>query len=375
MAGVAEEPSRSPELPRDGLLSGGPELGGGLHGDDLRPLLHQRADDGRDPQAGQELPAESGKPQTSTLPRPHILPEETPAEYGRRLEQAQGAVRRALSEPTDDREAVRRRLMEPLRLGGKAIDVLSAELRHPLLEAVNKAQEDIENGHHGEDDHGSWDGRWSRPTERQVNTVHKLHLQWPAGSNSDTREALTTAAQGRELRWSEMNEETRQEFRLAADDQWKKWLENEAVMVLGLDESRAVEQELERKGELERIMNPRFILVDKNAKLRSPECPLPLKANARIIVPGFRDLANLNGELRTDSPTASRIAQHVVCCVCAGHPEWCLLSAGVRAAFLKGDPYVQRQLYIRGTNPKLAPSIGIPTGCVAKVLTGIFWSC
>ena len=205
---------------------------------------------------------------------------------------------------------------------------------------------------------------------------HKLQMQWPSGSNSDIREALTTAAQGRELRWSEMNEETRQEFRLAADDQWKKWLENEAVMVLGPDESRAVEQELERKGELERIMNPRFILVDKNAKLRSPERPLPLKANARIIVPGFRDLANLNGELRTDSPTASRIAQHVVCCVCACHPEWCLLSADVRAAFLKGDPYVQRQLYIRRTNPKLGPSIGIPTGCACgQSPQGHFWSC
>ena len=178
-------------------------------------------------------------------------------------------MRRALSEPTDDREAVRRRLMEPLRLGGKAIDVLSAELRHPLLEAVNKAQEDIENGHHGEDDHGSWDGRWSRPTERQVNTVHKLQMQWPSGSNSDAREALTTAAQGRELRWSEMNEETRQEFRLAADDQWKKWLENEAVMVLGPDESRAVEQELERKGELERIQGSSWLTRTPSSDLLS----------------------------------------------------------------------------------------------------------
>ena len=176
--------------------------------------------------------------------------------------------------------------MEPLRLGGKAIDVLSAELRHPLLEAVNKAQEDIENGHHGEDDHGSWDGRWSRPTARQVEIVKKLQMTWPSGSNSDTKEALTTAAHGRELRWSEMDEDTRQAFRVAAADQWNKWLENEAVTVLNPEESRAVEQELEMKGELERIMNPRFILVDKNSKLRSPECPLPLKANARIIVPG-----------------------------------------------------------------------------------------
>ena len=64
LAGVAGEPSRSPDLPRDGLLGGGPEPGGGLRGEsDLRPLLPRQADDGRDPEAGQELPVESMKSQ------------------------------------------------------------------------------------------------------------------------------------------------------------------------------------------------------------------------------------------------------------------------------------------------------------------------
>ena len=281
---VGEDASPEPDGQRPGLLGGDPTSDQGAAGDDLPPLLPQQAaDDGL--HHAQVLPVADGGAAAAEL-QLGVPAGETPAEYGRRLEQAQGAVRRALSEPTDDRQAVRRRIMEPLRLGGKAIDVLSAERRHPLLEAVNKAQEDIENGHHGEDDHGSWDGRWSRPAARQVEIVKKLQMTWPSGSNSDTKEALTTAAHGRELKWSEMDEDTRQAFRVAAADQWNKWLENEAVTVLNPEESRAVEQELEMKGELERIMNPRFILVDKNSKLRSPECPLPLKANARIIVPG-----------------------------------------------------------------------------------------
>ena len=55
---------------------------------------------------------------------------------------------------------------------------------------------------------------------------------------------LTTAAHGKELRWSEMNEGTRDKFRASAVDQWNKFVENKAVKVLTLDESKAVLQEL-----------------------------------------------------------------------------------------------------------------------------------
>ena len=100
-----------------------------------------------------------------------------------------------------------------------------------------------------------------------------------------------------------MDEETRQQFRIAAGEQWEKWIENGAIEVLPLHQSRTILQELERKGELDRVLQPRFVLTDKNASLRTPECDLPLKASARIVVPGYRDLANLQNELRRDAPT------------------------------------------------------------------------
>ena len=175
----------------------------------------------------------------------------------------------------------------------------------------------------------------------------------------------------KELRLSAMNEETRNAFREAAVNQWQKWIENQAVRVLSLQQSRAVYQELERKGELNRILQPRFVLTDKNALHRTPTCPLPLKAFARIVVPGYLDLANLRNELKRDAPIGSRLAQHLLFTIAAAHPSWHLRSADVRAAFLKGDPYIQRILHIKETNISKRPSIPIPHGCVVQILKGV----
>lgn len=193
---------------------------------------------------------------------------------------------------------------------------------------------------------------------------------WPSGNGE--HEALTTAAQGKELRWSEMDEGRRDKFRDSAVDQWNKFVENKAVKVLTLEESKAVMQELKMKGEEQRVLTPRFVMVDKNAPLRTKDKPLPLRANSRHIVPGFKDIENLQGGLRKDAPTASRISQHLVACMAAQHPDWCLQSADVRAAFLKGDPYVEREIYMGPADPRRGPTIPIGLGCVAKVLKGIF---
>lgn len=50
------------------------------------------------------------------------------------------------------------------------------------------------------------------------------------------------------------------------------------------------------------------VLTDMNANLRTPERDLPWKANARLVVTGFRDLTNSHGELWNDVPTGSRLS-------------------------------------------------------------------
>ena len=292
-------------------------------------------------------------------------------ERGGRLERAQGALRRSLSEGAEAGDFKRRQLV-PLSIGGKVIDVLAAQVSklHPLVQAVTWAEEDRLQGLLWERDHGTWDGRWTLPSSFEVEAMETIGWLWPPGGAE--HEALTTAAQSKELRWSEMSEETRDKFRVAAKEQWDKWLENEAVKVLSLEESEGIYQELQRKGELERILQPRFVLTDKNAALRTPTNDLPLKANARLVVQGFRDLANLQGELRKDAPTASRIGQHILCCVSAFYVKWRLWSCDVRAAFLKGDPYMCRQLFLTCTDPKKGPTIPLGRKILARVLKGVF---
>ena len=283
----------------------------------------------------------------------------------RTLERAAGAVRRSLSEgalPDSKRRITQTEMTE----------VLSAEAaarRHPLELAVDLAREDVKNAVHFVEDHGSWDGRWNFPSKSTVELFQRLGWQWPPSSSNDV---LTTAASGKECNWHRMTDDVRDKFRQAAQEQWSKWEENDAIKVMSLSESRAVYQELERKGELQRVLQPRFVLTDKNSSLRTAENQLPLKANARIVVPGYLDLANLRGELRRDAPTGSRLAQHVLFTVGSCYPSWKLLGADVRAAFLKGDPYISRELFIKGTDPKRGPSIPIPNGCLARVLKGVF---
>lgn len=185
----------------------------------------------------------------------------------------------------------------PLQLGGRSIDVLLAEqdtVIHPLLRAALQAQEDIKNNYLMEEDHGTWDGRWPLPSRGDWETYEVANWSWPSGGADmqEVLEAQTGGGNHKELRWSTMDEETRAQFRTAAEEQWSKWVENGAIEVLDLVQSRQIRQELERKGELDRILQPRFVLTDKNSGLRTPQCPLPLKASARIVVPGYRDLAN-----------------------------------------------------------------------------------
>jgi len=76
--------------------------------------------------------------------------------------------------------------------------------------------------------------------------------------------------------------------------------------------------------------------------------------------------------LRRDAPTGSRLAQHFLFCVAAFHTWWSIISADVKAAFLKGDPYLDRELYLKNTNPATSPSLPLKEGQLCRVLKGIF---
>ncbi|CAJ1414999.1 unnamed protein product [Effrenium voratum] len=261
---------------------------------------------------------------------------------------------------------------EALTMSSTEIDRIATETDgvHPLLRLQALAENDRRHPLECLDaDHGSWDGRWSHICQAEWNLMRELGEKFP---NGDCHNVAAVQTARKEYPWKPMPEPTKHAFREAAVKNWKAYVDNNAIKVLSLQESRAVKRELARRGELDRILQPRFVLTDKHDGLRTEGNPLPLLASARMVVPGFRDRANLEGRLRRDAPTGSRISQHLLFIMASAHPGWALISADVKSAFLKGDPYVQRELYMTGTNPNVGPTVPIPDGCLARVLKGVF---
>ncbi|CAE7402794.1 dnaJ, partial [Symbiodinium sp. KB8] len=253
--------------------------------------------------------------------------------------------------------------------------VLQTEAVHPLLQVQAQVEIDRMNPMsyaEAERDHGSWDGRWSLPSSSQHQLLQNLGAPLPTGVPHEFQECSAALAR-KEYKWSQMGPKDKELWGKAAEKGWSAYVDNSAVEILSLKESQAVRKRLAQAGELDKIMVPRFVLTDKADGVRTAENPVPPQPSARLIVPGFQDRANLQGELRRDSPTGSRLSQHLLLCLTAWFgTTWSLLSCDVKSAFLKGDPFVARELYISGTNTKTSPSIPLPEGCLAKVLKGIF---
>ena len=241
---------------------------------------------------------------------------------------------------------------------------------HPLLQVQALAELDrrfpLDNLEY---DLGTWDGRWSLLCERDWKLRESLGLALPTGVEHET---LAAQAARREFVYSKLPPEQKCLFEEAAVAGWKAYLDNKAVEVLSMSESAKIRQELARRGESDRVMRPRFVLVDKHEPLRAPEHDLPIKASARLVVPGYKDHSNLNNLVRRDSPTGSRLAQHYLFCVAAARPRWHLMSGDVKAAFLKGDEFIDRELYLMATDTRSNPGIPLAPGQLARVKKGIF---
>ena len=74
----------------------------------------------------------------------------------------------------------------------------------------------------------------------------------------------------------------------------------------------------------------RWVLTDKNERLRVSKPNLPLKAKARLVVRG--DMEDPTG-IRSDAPTASLLSLQVLCSTAASR-GWRLLSADAANAYL-----------------------------------------
>ena len=176
------------------------------------------------------------------------------------------------------------------------------------------------------EDRGSWKGQWPLPSRSEWQAVEKTKQLWPRGE----QEASVVQTARKEYRWKQMNAEEKVLYKEAADKGWQIWVDNEAVDVLSPEESQKVRSRLRQEGESHRILTPRFVYTDKNDGLRTSKHPLPARASARIVVPGFRDVSAY--DVRKDAPTASRISVHLLLTFTASF-MWTLLSADIKSAF------------------------------------------
>ena len=220
-------------------------------------------------------------------------------------------------------------------------------------------------------DHGTWDGRWPMPTRSDWEAQETLREMWPTSSH----EVYAAQTARKELKWTTMKEVDKPAFQEAANKGWSVWTENDAVQVLTPEASDRVVASLRAKGELHRILQPRWVFTDKNDGLRTDAHDLPVRASARLVVPGYKDLDSFG--VRKDAPTASRTTQHMIFTytACNYRKGWRLKSADIKAAFMKGELFEEgeRELWISNVKGVAGePRLPLPPGCIARLKKGIF---
>ena len=361
-------PSVSAELPRQSPVPGpgGPFLEAGaesFRGRLREAMMRSRAERGRDlpPVSAEEFvrasASESSAPvsrrpstlvgplasraasQEPTTPRRGSLQEPVPA--GAATGSLEGDLEfGGTKRPAEvDAEALREQARGP----GVPFDALVLEKEavlsaaragegevHPLVRLQAQAALDRAEGRDTEaPDHGTWDGRWPLPRRTEFEAMTRCGLKWPTG-----REAFAVQAARKEYHWRTMTPEQRQAFKEAAAEAWNVWIKNDAVEVLSEQETEKTLATLRQRGELHKVLTPRYVFTDKHDGVRTETNKLPLKASARLVVPGYKDVTAF--DLRKDAPTASRTSQHLLFSVGASKFKagWRTGFADVKSAFL-----------------------------------------
>ncbi|CAK9071940.1 unnamed protein product [Durusdinium trenchii] len=249
-------------------------------------------------------------------------------------------------------------------------NILKNATMHPLRAIQLQVEKDKKaDGNLAVQDHGSWSGKWPLPTRTSWEAHEISCTLWPCGEH-EVNAAKTTR---REVKWKDIPMHERAKYRKAAETGWKVQVDNGAFEILSDEESERIKAKLRASGQLHKILTPRYIYTDKHDGLRSDSNPLPLLANARVVIPGYKDETTYC--VRKDAPTSSRNSQHMLFIVAAAR-KWCLWSADVKSAFLKGEHFQEgeRELYIcniRCTSVD-EPMLPFSAGGLARVRKGVF---
>ena len=174
----------------------------------------------------------------------------------------------------------------------------------------------------------------------------------------------------KELRWTEIPEAMRDQFRQAECTQWKEHLAYDALQPLSLEDSERIRSEVPA----ERILRCRWAYRDKNYARRREGGDVPWKCKSRLVIAGHTDpdLTDESMRLSTDAPTLSRagltcLLQMTADGLCESDP-WTLAAGDIRCAFLTGS-YLTRELYMH------QPKTGFPDmvpGQLVRIKKNVF---
>ena len=239
---------------------------------------------------------------------------------------------------------------------------------HPLRRLCFEAAEERADGCLAVEDRGSWKGCWPLPSRSQLRAMKLAGTMLPRGE----QEAMAATAR-KEYKWRELSPADKEKFREAAADGWNVWVQNDAVEVLKPEVAKHVRERLKQTQQSSLILKPRYVFTDKNDGLRTESNPLPIRASARLVVPGYKDISAYT--VRKDAPTASRTSVHMLL-VFTSSNKWHLMSADVKSAFLKGELFAEGELilYIENvqTSDPTEPLLPLGEGGLARLRKGIF---
>ena len=194
-------------------------------------------------------------------------------------------------------------------------DVCPFREDHPLHEVWHRATSDVAAAKPMEfGDHGFMMGHEPMPTRRDLEACSGKGFRFLPALLMPTCSVAQLWRLGKEHEVNRMSRQQQEKLQKKATDHWSFWLEHDAVRVLSEEERAERIRHLTADGRIHEVMQPRWVLTDKNAWKSATQCPLE-DPSSRLIVPGFQDVCFQQGQLRSDAPTACRDSQHLLCYV------------------------------------------------------------
>ncbi len=164
---------------------------------------------------------------------------------------------------------------------------------------------------------------------------------------------------GKELDAKWFDRKERQAFAVSDDKEWQSFLETGAVSIIPPNQVSQIPGD--------RIFSMPFRFIRTNKDKSGDD----LIAKSRIVTPGHvdpdGDVPIEHGGFRTDAPTASQLAFHMLCSS-AVRKKWKLRSFDCKTAFLTGEAH-NRELYVRPPREGLP---GVPPGSLIKLIKGAY---